>query len=115
MIRKGKGCLTGLVGAILIHPALFVLVFAWGAVFGTQALVSGGPPGPRLYGVEGGLTALIILALYYVFLIPPLGISILGGVVGIGLGEFFRAKSTDKNSDEPLEGPEEKKKEEDGM
>ena len=60
MVEGAKGCgwLVAVLGAVLVHPARFLVLFGWGTIFGhIGGFMASGPPGAVQYGVEGGRNA----------------------------------------------------------
>jgi hypothetical protein len=79
------GCMA-VVSAIVVHPTLLLLTFAWGALFGAENLVGSlgdGPAGQVRYGLEGGQTAFSNLTIWFLYFpILPLVVSVIAAVLG---------------------------------
>ncbi len=87
----------GCVGAVLVHPLLFVLAFLKGAIFGhAQPIVMGAASGHGdvKTGAAGGMNAVEEVFIGYVM---TLGIApIIVSVIGVGLGYLVLALFSDR-------------------
>lgn len=82
-----------LLGAVLVHPLLFLLAFASGTIAGASKFTVFHPTAPPTeYGLQGGLNALgyVVVAYFWSFGIVPLIVSGAGAVLAIGAVHFFR-------------------------
>lgn len=82
-----------LLGAVLVHPFLFLLAFTSGAIAGAGKFTLYHPTGPRTeYGLQGGLNGCgEVLGVYFLSLgIVPLLVSGIGAVLALGVVHFFR-------------------------
>jgi hypothetical protein len=74
-------------GAVLVHPYLFLSAFTWGACFGCHEvhfLLLGPEQEHIVYGKEGGWSAVSNLVFFYVAFGPaiPLLVSLGGAALG---------------------------------
>lgn len=76
---------AALLGAILVHPIVFLAAFLMGMMFGANPHFGGGPPTDRVFGWQGGLTGME--ELFFIYLITmgltPLVITIAGTVLAL--------------------------------
>lgn len=86
----GSRMMSGCLGAMLIHPLLFVLAFLKGFMIGSaqvKVMSATGGSGPTEFLLEGGLNAMGNLAVGYLFvgfIIIPIA-SLIGSVIAIGI------------------------------
>ena len=93
-----SGCRAAVLGAALVHPLLFLLAFAWGAIFGARGgSMASADPGPVQYGWEGGECAFASLFWGYISScgMLPLIVSNIGAAVAVGARQYLRGKRHD--------------------
>jgi hypothetical protein len=95
-----------ILGAVLAHPALFLVAFTLGATLGSPPAM--GPPGTES-GMAGGYNAIEVVVVGYImtFGIGPLLVSALGAGIGVGAHHVLRMLLTSghlRRETEPTEG-----------
>jgi hypothetical protein len=92
--KQGRAVVAGLLGAVIVHPLVFLLVFIQGSISGAERMATG--PGQTVYGVEGGqLTVLYFFINWYLGScgMLPLFISGVGACfAAVVVGLFFPSK-----------------------
>ncbi len=78
------GCGPVFLGAVLIHPFICLLVFAWGALFGSSQGMSPTTEGTT-YGMKGGSNAVGLLFLIYYLSLGMVPLVLSGGGAVLGL------------------------------
>jgi hypothetical protein len=87
--------LVPFLGAVIVHPVLFLLTFAWGACFGAEQFIFHND-GTFSYGQQGGQNAMTTVGCYYLltFGMLPLVVSATGAglavLVQLALPHCFR-------------------------
>jgi len=92
---KSSGCLAGMIGAILIHPIVFIFAFLKGFVLGggrLNIMSATGSARPASYGFRGGWESVqeLLIIEIFTFGVPIVILSVIGYV---GSSLYFRKKS----------------------
>src|SRR5271157_5025551 len=83
-----------ILGAVLVHPVLFLACFVFGAAFGAVDMWNAGRA--PVFGLDGGFMAIGNLSCSYLITcgIEALVISVVGAGLGVGVHLFRASKAT---------------------
>jgi hypothetical protein len=89
-------------GVVIAHVMVFIPAFLIGAIGGAVAPMdmSSGPPASFGYGIKGGTNGIGWVLFFYIvtFGTIPLVVSVIGAVLGLGVGWFLRHLSAEKQN-----------------